>query len=105
MDKQPSKVFNKDLILREKLAIERTSMSNDTTFLAFIRTALYFSIAGMSVNRLLQLNYGHLIEIVFWIIAVFILTVGIIKYSRQKKSLRESEKHIGNYKLNWEQEI
>ncbi len=104
MDKQTSKVFNKDLILREKLAIERTSMSNDTTFLAFIRTALYFSIAGMSVNRLLQLEYGLLIEIVFWVIAVFILTVGIIKYSRQKKSLRDSEKHIGDYKLNWEQE-
>ncbi len=104
MDKQTSKVFNKDLILREKLAIERTSMSNDTTFLAFIRTALYFSIAGMSVNRLLQLDYGLLIEIAFWIIALFILSVGIIKYSRQKKSLRDSQKHIGDYKLNWEQE-
>lgn len=104
MDKQTSKVFNKDLILREKLAIERTSMSNDTTFLAFIRTALYFSIAGMSVNRLLQVEYGLLIEIVFWVIAAFILTVGIIKYSRQKKSLRDSVKHIGDYKLNWEQE-
>ncbi len=104
MDKQTSKVFNKDLILREKLAIERTSMSNDTTFLAFIRTALYFSIAGMSVNRLLQVEYGLLIEIVFWVIAAFILTVGIIKYCRQKKSLRDSVKHIGDYKLNWEQE-
>jgi putative membrane protein len=104
MNTQATGPFNKDLILREKLAIERTSMSNDTTFLAFIRTALYFSIAGMSVNRLLQLNYGGLIEIVFWVIAFFILTVGIFKYVRQKKSLRESEKHIGDYKLNWEQE-
>lgn len=104
MNNQATRSFNKDLILREKLAIERTSMSNDTTFLAFLRTALYFSIAGMSVNRLLQLNYGGLIEIVFWIIAAFILTAGIVKYMRQKKSLRESEKHIGDYKLNWEQE-
>jgi putative membrane protein len=104
MNTQTQGPFNKDLILREKLAIERTSMSNDTTFLAFIRTALYFSIAGMSVNRLLQLEYGLLVEIVFWVIAAFILTIGIIKYSRQKKSLKESEKHIGDYKLNWEQE-
>jgi putative membrane protein len=105
MDKETSKVFNKDLILREKLAIERTSMSNDTTFLAFLRTALYFSIAGMSVNRLLHLDYGLVIETVFWIIAVYILIVGIIKYRRQKRNLRESVKHIGDYKLNWEQEI
>jgi putative membrane protein len=105
MDKQTPGSFNKDLILREKLAIERTSMSNDTTFLAFLRTALYFSIAGMSVNRLLHLDYGVVIEIVFWIIAVYILIIGIIKYSRQKKNLKESVKHIGDYKLNWEQEI
>jgi putative membrane protein len=104
MNKQTPGSFNKDLILREKLAIERTSMANDSTFLAFIRTALYFSIAGMSVNRLLEPSYGLLIEIAFWIIAIFILTVGIIKYYRQKKSLAESEKHIGDYKLHWEQE-
>jgi putative membrane protein len=104
MDKSPRNIINKDLILREKLAIERTSMSNDTTFLAFIRTALYFSIAGMSVNRLLQLEYGLFIEIAFWVVAAFILGVGIMKYRRQKKSLRESEKHIGDYKLHWEQE-
>lgn len=101
MDKQTENNINKDLILRERLAIERTIMANDTTLLAFIRTSLYFSIAGMSVNRLLNVGYGLLIEIVFWTIAFFILLVGIIKYSKQKKSLKASEKHIGDYKLNW----
>ena len=102
MDKQTEKSINKDLILRERLAIERTTMTNDTTLLAFIRTSLYFSIAGMSVNRLLLVSYGLLIEIVFWVIAVFIIVVGFIKYRKQKKSLKDSEKHIGDYKLQWE---
>jgi len=102
MNEQTEKLLNKDLILRERLAIERTAMANDTTLLAFIRTSLYFSIAGMSVNRLLNLSYGLLIEIVFWVIAAFIIVVGIIKYRKQKKSLKDSEKHIGDYKLNWE---
>ena len=44
------KVINKDLILREKLAIERTVMANDRTFLSFVRTALYFAIAGISTG-------------------------------------------------------
>ena len=94
--------INKDLILRERLALQRTSMSNDTTLLAFMRTALYFSIAGMSANTLLKVNYGLWIEVVFWVISCCILTIGIIKYFRQKQSLRDSEKHIGDYKMNWE---
>lgn len=102
MNTQTNSNINKDLILRERLALQRTSMSNDTTLLSFIRTALYFSIAGMSVNTLLKVNYGLWIEIVFWAISLFILTIGTIKYFRQKQSLRDSEKHIGDYKLNWE---
>ena len=100
MDNQ--KLINKDLILRERLALQRTSMSNDTTLLAFIRTSLYFTIAGMTVNTLLKVNYGVWVEIIFWIIAAFILTIGIIKYIKQKRSLKDSEKHIGDYKLDWE---
>lgn len=99
MDKQTENNINKDLILRERLAIERTAMANDTTLLAFIRTALYFSIAGMSVNRLLNVRYGLLIEILFLSTAFCILMIGIVKYRIQKKSLKNSERHIGDYKL------
>jgi putative membrane protein len=33
---------NKDLILRERLALQRTILANQTTVLAFFRTAMYF---------------------------------------------------------------
>ncbi len=79
-------------------------MANDTTLLAFIRTSLYFSIAGMSINRLLDISYGLLIETVFWAVAFFILAFGILKYLKQKKNLKDSEKHIGDYKLTRESE-
>lgn len=102
MNTQTNNNINKDLILRERLALQRTSMSNDTTLLAFIRTGLYFSIAGMSVNTLLKVNYGLWIEILFFSASLFILVIGIMKYIKQKQSLRDSEKHIGDYKLNWE---
>lgn len=101
MDTQQSSV-NKDLILRERLALQRTAMANDTTLLSFLRTSLYFSIAGMSVNRLLHLKYGLIVEFVFWMLALLILSVGLVKYQRQKRSLKESEQHIGDYKLEWE---
>jgi putative membrane protein len=36
------KSINKDLILRERLALQRTVLANQSTFLAFLRTAMYF---------------------------------------------------------------
>lgn len=99
MDNQVNQNINKDLILRERLAIERTAMAIDTTLLAFIRTALYFTVAGMSVNQLLQVSYGLLIEIAFWLAALVILITGLVKYRIQKKKLKESEQHIGDYKI------
>lgn len=98
------KNINKDLILREKLAIERTEMANDRTLLSFIRTGLYFSIAGISINELLQLTYGLFLEIFFWVIAILIFIVGIFKYIRQKRKIVVHKKNIGNYQLEWDNE-
>jgi putative membrane protein len=104
MDKQTQNKFNKDLILRERLAIERTSMAIDTTLLAFIRTSLYFSIAGISLNKFFSIRYGVFIEISFWIASLVILVLGVINFSKQKRRLKENEKHVGDFKLDWEKE-
>jgi len=102
MDKQTQNHLNKDLVLRERLAIERTDMAIDRTLLSFIRTALYFAIAGMSVNSLLKVSYGLAIEIAFWIIATLILIIGLRNFFRQKKKLKNNQVHIGNFRLDWE---
>ena len=65
MEDKQLNLQNKDLILRERLAIERTTMANDTTLLAFIRTALYFYVAGLSINQLLRVQYGLILEVGF----------------------------------------
>lgn len=91
---------NRDLILREELAIARTKMAIDRTFLSYLRTALYFSVAGLTVNSLLDVKYGEYAEVLFWIIAFIILGIGIIQTRKQMKKLKDSEKHIGYYLLN-----
>jgi putative membrane protein len=48
------KGINKDLILRERLAIQRTILANQSTFLAFLRTSMYFLIAGLSLKNVLK---------------------------------------------------
>lgn len=89
--------MNKDLILREKLALQRTILANQSTFLAFIRTSMYFLVAGISVNSLTNLKYGYFIEIVFMIISATLLIIGILNYKKQSVNIAGSEKHIGNY--------
>lgn len=93
--------MNKDLILREKLAIERTDMAIDRTFLSFIRTSLYLAVAGLTLNSLVQLSFGSLAEIVLLSLSALTLIVGIMKFFQQKKKLRENKKHIGNYQADF----
>lgn len=45
--------INKDLLLRENLALQRTILANQTTFLSFLRTSMYFLVAGLSIKNLL----------------------------------------------------
>ncbi len=89
--------MNKDLILREKLALQRTILANQSTFLAFLRTAMYFLVAGISINNLTTLKYGNLVEIAFIIVSIILLVVGVYNYKKQKIKIIESEKHVGNY--------
>lgn len=87
--------INKDLILREKLAIERTVMANQRTFLSFLRTSLYFSIAGLSINQLLVIKYESVVVIVFFIISFLLFIAGIVTYINQKKKIESSRKQVG----------
>ncbi len=95
-------MINKDLILREKLAIQRTILANQTTFLSFLRTAMYFLVAGISVNNLLSIRFGSIIEKSFIVIAAFLLLIGFINYAIQKRKIKQSEKNIGEYKEEYE---
>jgi putative membrane protein len=90
--------MNKDLILREKLALQRTILANQSTFLAFLRTSMYFLIAGISINNLTNVKYDNIIELIFISVSILLLAVGIINYYRQKVKILDSEKHVGDYK-------
>ena len=87
--------MNKELVLREYLAIERTKLVNESTLLAYVRTGLYFLIAGSTL--------GHLVESTFWkvtgtplvIIGFITMGLGFLRYWRLKKQIEISRKNIG----------
>lgn len=96
--------MNKDLILREKLAIERTIMANDRTLLSFIRTALYFAVAGLTLNEFIDLRYGLVVEIILFLLSGVLLGTGILRYLQQLRKIEDSRRHIGAYMLEREDE-
>ncbi|HNR09029.1 MAG TPA: DUF202 domain-containing protein [Saprospiraceae bacterium] len=91
------KNLNKDLILREKLALQRTALSNQTTFLAYIRTSLYFVVAALSIQNLLRIENGWYLELGFFVASGIILGLGLISYFHHRKRIEESKRHIGHY--------
>lgn len=88
--------MNKDLVLREYLAIERTKLANERTLLTYIRTGLYFLVAGTTL--------GHLIDTVFWnrmavpivVVGCVITVLGIVRFIRVNREIRSSKKYVGN---------
>ena len=98
------KSMNKDLILRERLALQRTILANQSTFLAFLRTSMYFFIAGLSLKSLLKVDNSFTIEISFFISAFLIFFIGVFNYFKHKKMIVENEKHIGDYKMQYYEE-
>lgn len=96
-----NKAINKDLILRERLALQRTILANQSTFLSFLRTSMYFLIAGLSVRNLLKIENGIYIEVLLFAISILILILGIINFFKHKKSILENKKHIGDYQLEY----
>jgi putative membrane protein len=94
---EDKKLLNKDLILREELALERTKMAQYRTFLAFLRTALYFPVAGISMHQALALTYGIYLQWIGIILGVLILMGGVIFYWVSRKRIQKHRTSIGGY--------
>lgn len=92
---------NKDLILRERLALQRTVLANQSTFLSFLRTAMYFLIAGLSLKNVLKIENSIVIEIILFSVSGIIFIIGIFNYFKHKKLILENKKHIGDYQLEY----
>ncbi len=76
------------LILRDHLALERTRLANERTFMAYVRSALYLLIGGIALLKLK--NHGDL----EWIgyaslgLALVFIVVGSLRFTNLKRQLR-----------------
>jgi len=88
--------MNKDLVLREYLAIERTRLANETTLLAYIRTGLYFLVAGSTLGHVVQSAFWNIAGTPLIVIGLLIMILGLLRYFKLRRAIESSKKNIGN---------
>jgi len=77
-----------EIILRDYLALERTKLANERTLFAYIRTALYLMLAGMTILQLNNFKAIHWIAFLTIGLSIIILIVGIWRYTKLNRQLK-----------------
>ncbi|MEK6476547.1 DUF202 domain-containing protein [Catalinimonas sp. 4WD22] len=82
---------NKELILRDILAIERTKMANERTFLAYFRTSVALFGAGVGIVEIDYFQEYKWLGFVLLGVSVITLVVGVIRIFQVKKVIRKAQ--------------
>lgn len=88
--------MNKDLVLREFLAIERTKLANERTLLTYIRTGLYFLVAGSTLGYVIDSAFWNTMGFPLIVVGLLIAALGGIRFVRVSRKIAESTKNIGH---------
>ena len=78
-----------ELILRDALAIERTKLASDRTFLAYFQSSIFFLATGISI---LNIHIFSEIPYLGWIfigMAPIILVIGFARFRYVKRKITE----------------
>lgn len=82
----PYRRFPKEnLILRDHLAIDRTTLANERTGLAYLRTAMAFLVSGAGLMKFYSGRAALVGGWLFIAAAAFTAGFGFLRYRRMKK--------------------
>ncbi len=84
-----SKINPDDMILRDHLAYDRTILANETTLLAYLRTAMALLAAGATLFRLFPDDtFFQVLGMIMLILGVLIAGTGGYRFFAMTKRLR-----------------
>jgi putative membrane protein len=86
-----------DHAIQERLSLERTIMSNQRTFLSFLRTSMYFLVAGLSIRGLLGIEEDNIIHLALYAISGVLLIVGIFVFFSYRNKCRMVKRYLGDF--------
>ncbi|MFT5773314.1 MAG: putative membrane protein [Algoriphagus sp.] len=81
-----------ELIIRDYLARQRTTLANQRTLLSYIRTTLYFLISGIALFEVEKLDHVRDLGYLAFGFSFAFLIIGVINFYMIKSKLRK-----GNY--------
>lgn len=81
--------LDKELILRDYLALERTKLANERTLFSYIRTSLYLLTVGTGILQIESISRLTLIAWICMLSGVILFFLGIIRFSRMNKYLKK----------------
>lgn len=62
---------------------------------------MYFAVAGISVDQLLDIAGGRLYGYILFVVSAVVLVLGVFNFIAHRKKIIRSQKHIGDYKLEY----
>lgn len=77
------------IILRDFLALERTSLANERTLFSYIRVSLYLVLAGIAFLKLEQFSSLFWAAYLAFGLSVVLMFFGLIRYRVLRKRLRQ----------------
>jgi len=83
------KFRNKDqIILRDYLAMERTTLANERTMLTYIRSSLYFVVGGIALIKLEDFRNLRLLGYLALALALLFIIIGVYRYLKLRRRLK-----------------
>lgn len=84
-----------EIILRDYLAMQRTTLANERTVFSYIRTSLYLVLGGIGLLEVEQFENLRWAGYVALTISVFLLIYGIVRYFVLRVKLQKFYDSIG----------
>ncbi len=78
-----------DMLLRDKLAVERTKLANERTFLAYFRTSVIFLGTGISI---IHIHFFEQVAYVGWgfvMLSPLLFLIGLYRLISVRKAIRK----------------
>ena len=78
--------------INDLLAIERTIMANERTFLAYIRTSMTLLVPGVTGFQLANTILLKIVSFMFVPLGILVFIIGVIRFYKKRKATRRSIK-------------
>jgi len=78
--------ITEEFILRDQLAIDRTILANEVTFLAYIRTGLAVVAAGGTLIHFASILFAYLIGTILLVGGLVVFFVGVSRYKKNEEN-------------------